>query len=129
MYLASDIKGCDSTADRRLEVSALLKPIGKQPKTGSNLQLDQTAEARARTAPAVYWLVPPLVVVFTFIAFLPALQNAFVDLDDSKMLIENLRYRGLGWEGIRWMFATFHMGHYQPLSWVAFGLDYLLWEM
>ena len=27
------------------------------------------------------------------------------------------------------MFTTFHMGHYQPLSWVTFGADYTLWEM
>jgi tetratricopeptide (TPR) repeat protein len=27
------------------------------------------------------------------------------------------------------MFSTFHLGHYQPLSWVTFGLDYLLWGM
>ena len=27
------------------------------------------------------------------------------------------------------MFTTFHMGHYQPLSWVTFGIDYLIWGM
>ena len=25
------------------------------------------------------------------------------------------------------MFTTFHLGHYQPLSWLTFSLDYLLW--
>ena len=27
------------------------------------------------------------------------------------------------------MFTTFYGGHYQPLAWVTFGLDYLLWGM
>jgi Flp pilus assembly protein TadD len=27
------------------------------------------------------------------------------------------------------MFTTFHLGHYQPLSWLTFSLDYLLWGM
>lgn len=27
------------------------------------------------------------------------------------------------------MFNTFYMGHYQPLTWISLGLDYLLWGM
>jgi len=27
------------------------------------------------------------------------------------------------------MFTTFHLGHYQPLSWLTFSLDYWLWGM
>ena len=27
------------------------------------------------------------------------------------------------------MFTTFHMGHYIPLTWMTFGLDYLLWGL
>jgi tetratricopeptide (TPR) repeat protein len=27
------------------------------------------------------------------------------------------------------MFTSFHVGHYVPLTWVSFGLDYLLWGM
>src|SRR5262249_4133077 len=30
---------------------------------------------------------------------------------------------------LRWMFTTFHLGPYQPLSWVTLGLDYVLWGM
>src|SRR6185437_3111089 len=41
----------------------------------------------------------------------------------------NVHYRGLGWSQLRWMFTTFHMGPYQPLSWMTYGLDYLLWGM
>src|ERR1041384_7292927 len=27
------------------------------------------------------------------------------------------------------MFTTFLMGHYQPLTWVTLGLDYVIWGM
>lgn len=75
------------------------------------------------------WLLPSFLFLVTIIAFLPALQNEFVDWDDYKMLLQNPLYRGLGWAELRWMFTTLHMGHYQPLSWVTFGLDYLVWGM
>jgi len=70
-----------------------------------------------------------LVALVTFAVFLPALRNEFVDWDDYDLLVNNHRYRGLGWEQVRWMFSTFHSGHYQPLSWMTFALDYLIWGM
>jgi protein O-mannosyl-transferase len=75
------------------------------------------------------WLAPLAVVLVTFGAFLPALQNGFVDLDDDTNFLNNANYRGLAWNQIRWMFTTFHMGHYQPLSWMTLGADYLFWGM
>ena len=55
------------------------------------------------------------------------LQNGFVNWDDEANLLQNRNYRGLGWAQLRWMFTTFYGGHYQPLAWVSFGMDYLLW--
>jgi Flp pilus assembly protein TadD len=66
------------------------------------------------------------IVVFltTFAVFSRCARNDFVDWDDPGMLLENLHYRGLGLAQLRWMFTTFHMGHYQPLSWVSLALDF-----
>jgi len=75
------------------------------------------------------WLVPLLVALVTVTAFLPALQNQFVNWDDDKNFLDNPHYRGLGWSQLRWMLTTFHMGHYMPLTWMTLGLDYLLWGM
>ncbi len=75
------------------------------------------------------WLVPSLVLFLTVLAFLPSLQNGFVNWDDEANLLANARYRGLGWEQLRWMFTTFHMSLYRPLAWVTLGLDYLIWGM
>jgi hypothetical protein len=75
------------------------------------------------------WLVPLFVAVLTLAAFFPALSNGFVNWDDDKILYDNPLYRGLGWDRLSWMFTTFLMGHYQPLSWLTFAIDYLLWGM
>ena len=70
-----------------------------------------------------------MVAIVACTAFLPALWNQFVEWDDYENLISNVHYRGLGWSQLRWMFTTFHMGPYQPLSWVTLGVDYLIWGM
>src|SRR5262245_39721850 len=81
----------------------------------------------SRTAKITPYLIPGLVALITFVVFSPALRNGFVNWDDLENIIENPNFRGFSWSHLRWMFTTFHMGHYQPLSWVTFGLDYLLW--
>src|SRR4051812_27398787 len=65
----------------------------------------------------------------TFAAFLPALQSDFVTWDDDRNFTSNFHYRGLGLQQLHWMWTTFHMGHYVPLSWMTLGLDYSLWGM
>jgi Tfp pilus assembly protein PilF len=75
------------------------------------------------------WVIPLIVGLTTFGVFLPVLRNQFVNWDDYETLVDNLRYRGLAWPQLRWMFTTFHMGPYQPLSWMTYGLDYLIWGM
>ena len=70
-----------------------------------------------------------LVFLLTALVFSPVLRNAFVNWDDDWNLLENVDYRGLAWSNLRWMFTSFHTGHYQPLTWFTFGIDYTLWGM
>jgi protein O-mannosyl-transferase len=70
-------------------------------------------------------LVPPLLLVLvTFVAFLPMLGNDFVAWDDRENFVANPSYRGLGLSNLAWASTTFHLGVYQPLAWVLFGLEY-----
>ena len=71
--------------------------------------------------------MPLFVFLLTFAAFLPVLQNGLLNWDDEDTLLLNLNYRGLGWSQLRWMFTTFHMAFYGPLTWMTYGLDYILW--
>ena len=75
------------------------------------------------------WAMPMLVAIVTITAFLPALRNGFVSWDDERNFVENPIFRGLGFDQLRWMWTTFHMGHYVPLSWMTLGADYVMWGM
>lgn len=74
-------------------------------------------------------LLPLLVAIITFVAFLPCLKNGFVDWDDDRLIVNNYDYRGLGPAQVRWMFTKRMMGHYQPLAWLTLGADYCLHGM
>jgi tetratricopeptide (TPR) repeat protein len=62
-------------------------------------------------------------------AFAPVWNCEFVNWDDTENFLNNARYRGLSLAHLRWMFTTFHGGHYQPLSWLTLAIDYTLWGM
>src|SRR5947199_111543 len=86
-------------------------------------------EAHASTHRWVFRLLPVLIALVTVVPFLPTLDNQFVNWHDDDNLLDNPHYRGLGWTHLRWMWTTCHIGHYAPLTWMTFGLDYLLWGM
>jgi tetratricopeptide (TPR) repeat protein len=67
--------------------------------------------------------------VVVLLVFLPAIGGAFLNWDDAENLVTNPHYRGLGPSQLGWMWSTVHMGHYIPVTWLTFGLDYLLWGM
>ncbi len=72
-------------------------------------------------------LAPAAVAVLTFLVFSVSLSNGFVDWDDRHALVFSDAWRGLGWNRLKWMLTAFDLGHYQPLSWLTFGLDYAIW--
>jgi Flp pilus assembly protein TadD len=74
-------------------------------------------------------IVPAALALITVLVFLPTLWNGFVEWDDQVVLYQNPEYRGLAWSNIRWMFSTVLMGHWIPLTWLTYGLDYVIWEM
>lgn len=65
----------------------------------------------------------------TVLAFLPVLGNGFVAWDDTRNLVDNPHYRGLGWAQLRWMATESHYGHYVPLAWLTLAADYVVWGM
>jgi tetratricopeptide (TPR) repeat protein len=75
------------------------------------------------------WLLPLSIVLLTFLAFLPVLQNGFINWDDVGNLIQNTHYRGFDWDKMRWMFSNVSLGLYRPVTWMTLAFDYLLWEM
>ncbi len=66
--------------------------------------------------------------LIVFLCFLPALSSQFTNWDDEMNLTKNLGYRGLSVSHLKWMFTDLH-GHYIPLTWLTFGVDFVLWGM
>lgn len=69
------------------------------------------------------------VLVLTLLCFLPSLKGSFLNWDDEPYLVDEYRYRGLSAARLRWMSTTTLGGPYQPLTWLSFSLDHLLWGM
>jgi tetratricopeptide (TPR) repeat protein len=56
-------------------------------------------------------------------AYLPALQNGYVDWDDDRYIVDNWAAHHLSWEGVRWAFTTFHEGNWTPIAWISHMAD------
>ena len=70
-----------------------------------------------------------LAAAIAFLPFLRVFDNQFVNFDDTDLLVYNPFYRGLGLAQLGWMVTTFRMGHYMPLTWLSYGLDFITWGM
>jgi tetratricopeptide (TPR) repeat protein len=87
-------------------------------------------QAEEQTAPAPgsdrrIWLMALLPALLAVAAFLPVLDNAFLEWDDFANFVNNRAYRGLGWEQLRWDWTTLHRGVYQPLGWMLLSAESL----
>lgn len=92
------------------------------------------AEQATSTSPSsgsTRWLAVASAAAFLITVWIyhPCLDHGFLHWDDRANFVDNEAYRGLSPNHLWWMFNTFHMGPYQPLSWVSLGLDYLIWGM
>jgi Tfp pilus assembly protein PilF len=91
---------------------------------------DRTADEPAlRGEPAPLWLrlvLPVVVAVGAFLPFLPALEAGFVNWDDDKVILGNVHIRGLTSANVDWMFTETKMGHYHPLTWLSYAVDFAI---
>ncbi len=74
------------------------------------------------------FIVPLALGLLVVLAFMPALDSGLVDWDDDDLLVHNTRYRTLDSENLQWMFTTSYAGHFQPLTWLSYTLDWTLWQ-
>jgi protein O-mannosyl-transferase len=74
-------------------------------------------------------LLPLCIALLAIVSFLPAARGEFLSWDDEQNFVSNPHFRGLGAEQLRWMWSTFLLGHYIPVSWMSLGLDYAIWGM
>ncbi len=80
------------------------------------------AHSRFRLAAAAMFVV-------TFLAHARSIPYPFSDFDDFGFVLQVEGYRGLAPDNIAWDFSHFNLGHYQPLTYLSYGLDYALWGL
>jgi tetratricopeptide (TPR) repeat protein len=106
----------------------LTRKAKRQP--GGNPE-NSTASGRSTDRPAGHRLPafgPWIAAAVTALVFLPAIRNGFVS-DDEATLLLTTGYRGFDPGRVQWMLTTNYCGHYQPLSWLTFAVDYALWGL
>jgi len=65
-----------------------------------------------------------LLAVISLLAYLPALQNNFVNYDDPGYVTENpVVQNGLTPAGIQWAFIGWHASNWHPLTWLSHMAD------
>ncbi len=77
---------------------------------------------------ALRYAVPLAIIIIILLVFIPALDAGIVDWDDSDLLFGTDNYQTLSLDSLRWMFTTSYAGHFQPLTWLSFTLDWAIWK-
>ncbi|MBU0719449.1 MAG: tetratricopeptide repeat protein [Planctomycetes bacterium] len=70
-----------------------------------------------------------IIVAVTVVTFAGSLRNEFVNWDDYYVLEHNDEFRGFSGAHLRWMFTTGYVGHYQPLTWLSYAVDWRIWGL
>jgi len=75
------------------------------------------------------FIIASSVAVVTFIVFLPALQNDFVNWDDHDYVYVNTVIRSLDMQLLKSAFTGFYASNWHPLTWMSHALDYAVWGL
>lgn len=70
-----------------------------------------------------------VVIVITWLLYLPCLSNAFVNWDDDSFLLDNPLVREKPFSNILEIFTTHQMGRYYPLMFVSFQIEYYFFKL
>ncbi|MDO8446221.1 MAG: tetratricopeptide repeat protein [Deltaproteobacteria bacterium] len=73
--------------------------------------------------------LPFLIALVTFITYLPALNNDFVNWDDPTYVYENPHLQLLNLDFIEWAFSSVYFSNWHPLTMISYALDYSIWGL
>lgn len=67
-----------------------------------------------------------IVFIFAAVFYIPVMVGGeFLNFDDNLNFTNHDAWRGLGWDQLSWMWTTYHMGHWHPLTWMTLGWDHV----
>lgn len=77
----------------------------------------------------IVWLSAVSVVFITFVVYLPALQNGFVNWDDSAYVYENLNIQSIDFRFLKWCLTAVVVNLWLPLTMFSLAIDYSVWGL
>lgn len=69
------------------------------------------------------------IVLITFITYLPALKNGFVNWDDNLYVYENLDIQALNVGFLKWSLSAIVGGLWHPLTLISLAIDHAFWGL
>src|SRR5688572_19394087 len=78
------------------------------------------------TSRSLRFAIAVAVALLAAMPFFRTVSHPFLAWDDGVNIVANEGFRGLDAGHLRWMWSTFHTGHYMPLTWMSFALDFAL---
>lgn len=73
-------------------------------------------------------LLPGLIAAaITFLVYLPALSNGFVNWDDQRYVYENGLIRSIDLAFFKTIFTTIQVSNWHPLTMLSYAVDFALW--
>jgi tetratricopeptide (TPR) repeat protein len=76
-----------------------------------------------------FWETALLVASITFLLYLPALQNDFVNWDDGEYVYESRGIRSIDFGFLKWIFTAVVSSNWHPLTLFSHAVDYALWGL
>jgi tetratricopeptide (TPR) repeat protein len=75
------------------------------------------------------WLVAIVPALATFLIYLPALHNNFVNWDDDDYIYQNPFIQKIDLQMFKWAFFNFHAANWHPLTWISHAVDIAVWGL
>jgi hypothetical protein len=104
------------------------KKAGKICASGGTKLEDELICSASKATPLSLIIIATLVAIVTFIVFLPALQNEFINWDDDIYIYKNPHIRSLDLQFFKWAFTNMQ-SQWTPLRWISHALDYKIWGL
>lgn len=76
-----------------------------------------------------FWIIAFLISIVTFIIYIPALSNGFVNWDDNVYVYDNQNIQSLNSDFLKWIFTADSNPTWHPLTLLTIGFDYSIWEL
>ena len=70
-----------------------------------------------------------LVLIITWLVYLPSLNNGFISWDDDKYVYRNQMITHFDPAFLKNAFTIFSVYNWHPLTWISYALDYAVWGL